>query len=312
MTQQPIIQRPKKVSIRKLWNQEEDFTKWLEENIDYLNEAIGFDITIESREAKVGPFRVDLYGEDNSGNKVIVENQFEKTDHSHLGQIITYLTNLEANIAIWITKEPTEEHIKAVDWLNETTPNDISFYLIKLEAIQVGDNVTPLFTVIKRPTLEKKQIGSAREEHARRHIFREKFWTQFLDEINKENSLFRNISPTTDSWVGIGMGRAGINLNLVVSQRYARCEIFINRGSKEENKKIFDYFFNLKSKIEEDFGGELIWERMEDNVTSRIKYQLDGVNIFNEEDWSKMSQFMIDGAKRMHKAFIEPIRKLKA
>ncbi len=80
------IQKIKRVPLRELWRKEDkDFTKWLEEHIDFLNDAIGFDISIESREEKVGPFKVDLYGEDNFGNKVIIENQLEKSDHNHLG-----------------------------------------------------------------------------------------------------------------------------------------------------------------------------------------------------------------------------------
>ena len=309
------IQKIKRVPLRELWRKEDkDFTKWLEEHIDFLNDAIGFDISIESREEKVGPFKVDLYGEDNFGNKVIIENQLEKTDHNHLGQLITYLTNLGANIAIWICKEPTEEHIKAIDWLNEVSPDDISFYLIKLEAIRIGDDspAGPLFTVVKRPTTEKKQIGAEKKEYAQRHVFREKFWTQFLTEINKKNSLFANISPSTDNWIGIGMGRGGFNLNLVISKRYARAEIYINRGEMEENKKAFDSLYSLKDEIEKEFGGKLTWERMEDNVTSRIKHQLDGVNVTNEEDWPKMNEFIIDAAEKMHRAFKDPIRKLKA
>lgn len=308
------IQKIKRVPLRELWRKEDkDFTKWLEEHIDFLNDAIGFDISIESREEKVGPFKVDLYGEDNFGNKVIIENQLEKTDHNHLGQLITYLTNLGANIAIWICKEPTEEHIKAIDWLNEVSPDDISFYLIKLEAIRIGDEspAGPLFTVVKRPTTEKKQIGLEKKEYAQRHVFREKFWTQFLAEINKKNSLFANISPSTDNWIGIGMGRGGFNLNLVISKKYARAEIYINRGEMEENKKAFDSLYNLKDEIEKEFGGKLTWERMEDNVTSRIKHQLDSVNITNEEDWPKMNAFIIDAAERMHRAFKDPIRKIE-
>jgi len=308
------IQKIKRVPLRELWHKEDkDFTKWLEEHIDFLNDAIGFDISIESREEKVGPFKVDLYGEDNFGNKVIIENQLEKTDHNHLGQLITYLTNLGANIAIWICKEPTEEHIKAIDWLNEVSPDDISFYLIKLEAIKIGDDspAGPLFTVVKRPTTEKKQIGLEKKEYAQRHVFREKFWTQFLTEINKNNSLFADISPSTENWIGIGMGRGGFNLNLVISKKYARAEIYINRGEMEENKKAFDSLYNLKDEIEKEFGGKLTWERMEDNVTSRIKHQLDGVSVINEEDWPKMNEFMIDAAERMHRAFKDPIRKLK-
>src|SRR3989344_1399148 len=106
------VQKLKKVSLREIWIKEDkDFTRWLENNIDYLSDVLGFDITIESREEKVGPFKSDLYGEDKFGNNIIIENQLEKTDHTHLVQIITYLTNLEAKKAIWITKEPTDEHI---------------------------------------------------------------------------------------------------------------------------------------------------------------------------------------------------------
>lgn len=310
----PAIQKIKKVSLREIWNKEDkDFTCWLEKHIDYLNDVLGFDISIESREEKVGPFKVDLYGEDNFGNKVIIENQLEKTDHAHLGQIITYLTNLEANTAIWIAKEPTEEHARAIDWLNETTPDDISFYLVKIEAIRIGDDspAAPLFTIIKKPTIERKAIGSEKKEHATRHIFRERFWTQFLNEVGKKNQLFNNVSPSTDSWIGIGIGKTGINLNLVVSKKYARAEIYINRGKQEENKRVFDYFFSHKDKIEKEFDDKLTWERMEGGITSRIKYQLNGVNIFNEKDWPKMNNFLIDSSERMYKAFKEITKMLK-
>jgi hypothetical protein len=300
------IGKIKKVSLRELWTREDqDFTKWLEENIDYLNDVIGFDISIESREENVGPFRVDLYGEDNNGNKVIIENQLEKTDHTHLGQIITYLTNLEAKTAIWISSDPIEEHKKAIDWLNETTPDDISFYLIQLEAIKIGDEqiAAPLFTVIKRPSAKIKQIGAEKKEYAQRHIIRKEFWTQFISEINKTNSMCSNLSPVTENWIPIALGMGGVSINLVVSKKLARSEIYINRGTKEENKRIFDYFLAQKDKIESDFGGELVWERMEDNVTSRIKNQLDGVDVSNKEDWEEMNNFLIESAIKMDVAF---------
>ena len=308
------IGKIKKVSLREIWPKEDrDFTVWLEENIDYLNEVLDLNITIESREEKVGPFKVDLYGEDNLGNKVIIENQLEKTDHTHLGQIITYLTNLEANTAIWIAREPTEEHAEAIDWLNLSTPDNISFYLVKVEAIRIGDNPSsaPLFTVIRKPTIEKKQLGSERKEYAQRHITREKFWAQFLENIRGKSSLFSKHNPTTESWIGTTIGRGGISINLVISKKYARSEVYMNTGNKDENKKIFDYFFKHKEEIESVFGEPLVWERMEDNVTSRVKYQLDGVDVFNENDWPKMNDFICDGAERMKKAFQEAVRKYK-
>jgi hypothetical protein len=307
------IGKIRKVSLRELWKREDKgFTKWLEEHIDYLNDVIGFDISIESREENVGPFRVDLYGEDNNGNKVIIENQLEKTDHTHLGQIITYLTNLEANTAIWISSDPVEEHKKAIDWLNETTPDDISFYLIQLEAIKIGDEpiAAPLFTVVKRPSYKIKQIGEEKKKHAQRHVIRKDFWTHFINSINKKNSMCNNVNPGTENWLPIAIGMSGVSINIVISKKYARSEIYINRGTKEENKRIFDYFFSNKSSIETDFGSQLTWERMEDNVTSRIKHQLDGVDVSKKDDWDRMIEFLIDSAIRMDQAFKKHIPKI--
>ena len=309
----PSIGRIKKVDIRKMWESEAAFTKWLAENIDYLNEKVNLDITVQKSEKNVGPYRVDIYGEDGSGNKVIIENQLEKTDHTHLGQILTYLVNLDANIAIWITTNPIEEHRQVIEWLNETTPDSMYFYLIKVEGINMEGQpfVAPLFTVIEGPTEEQKKIGAEKKEYAKRHIVREKFWAQFIEAMNQKNNLCQNINPGTDAWISIAMGMAGVSLNLVVTGNYVRSEIYINRGDIKKNKEIFDYFEKSKKEIEKNFGGPLVWERMEDRVTSRIKHQLDNVDIFNEEDWSKMNAFLIDSAMRMHKVFREYVQRLR-
>jgi len=308
------IGKIQKVDLREIWKHEAtDFTRWLADNIDYLNEVINLDISVNTTEGNVGPYRVDIYGEDGSGNKIIIENQLEKTDHTHLGQILTYLVNLDANIAIWITPNPVEEHQKVVEWLNETTPDNMRFYLIKVEGIKIEgqSSVAPLFTVVEGPTQERKKIGAEKKEFAQRHTVRKEFWSQFIEVMNQKNTLCQNVSPSTDAWIGVAMGLSGVGLNLVVSKNYARTEIYINRGDIEENKKVFDFFFTMKDKVEKDFGGSLVWERMEERVTSRIKYQLDGVDVFNENDWKKMNDFMVDAATRMHKAFKDPVQQLK-
>ena len=102
---------------------------------------------------------------------------------------------------------------------------------------------------------------------------------------------------------------SGVGINLVVTRNYARSEVYINRGSKGENKKIFDYFFEHKDQIEKNFGAQLVWERMDDKVTSRIKWQLDDVSVFEESDYQKMNEFLIYGLERMRKSFSELVRK---
>lgn len=143
-----------------------------------------------------------------------------------------------------------------------------------------------------------------------RHIVRLKFWEQFLNASNQKNNLFSNNSPSKESWIGKGMGMSGGNMNLGISGNYCRCEIYINKGTKELNKEIFDYLFDRKDKIEEIAGKELVWERMDNNKTSRIKLELSGVSYFEEDDWEKMIDYLIDASVRMEKAFREPINKL--
>ena len=136
------------------------------------------------------------------------------------------------------------------------------------------------------------------------------FWEQFINFNNSKNSFTKNLSPSRDSWIGISIGISGISINSVVSKNYARNEIYINRGDKQKNKEIFDFFEKHKSEIENEYGNHLEWERMDDRVTCRIKDQLNEVNVFNKEDWGKMNDFLQTTLVKMEKAFREPVKKL--
>lgn len=136
------------------------------------------------------------------------------------------------------------------------------------------------------------------------------FWSRFLDYVNQKNQLFSNISPSKDNWVGIGIGMTGVNVNLVATGSHVRVEIYFNRGDKIENKACFDFIKDQKEQIEKVFGEELVWERMDENVSCRIKSQLDDVSVFDVDDWDEMIKFMTVTSEKMVKAFKEPVRKL--
>lgn len=309
------IRKIRHVPLREIWPREDtDFTVWLEDNIDYLNDALGFDITVEQREKPVGPFSLDLYGEDANGGKVIIENQLEKTDHDHLGKVLTYMSNLEGKKAIWISPTPREEHARAIDWLNEFTPDDIAFYLVKLEAIRIGDHpvVAPQFTVVKGPSEEVKQIGSEKKADAKRHKARESFWTQFIDHMNTQNDLYTNISPTFRQVLVRSMGVTGVGLNVYCTKKYVRGEIYMSKGKREENKSIFDFLFDQRQQIEAAYGGELVWERLDQGIHTRIKHQLDDVDWTNEKDWPRIMEFLSDSTTRFEQAFRDPIKQYKS
>ena len=162
---------------------------------------------------------------------------------------------------------------------------------------------------IIRVAEKNRQELNNKQEVSNAETVRYAFWSQFLKEANKESDLCRDLSPSKFSWIGVASGMSGVSINLVVSGSYARVEIYINKGVVQ-NKEIFDYFFKHKEQIEKDFCAPLVWERKDDKVTSRIKWQLDGVSVFEESDYPKMNKFLIDGMDRMEKAFAEPIKNL--
>src|SRR5262249_26060682 len=124
--------RLERVELREVWEKEaEDFTPWLgtEANITLLGDSIGLDLEVEAQEKEVGPFRADILCKDTAtGNWVLIENQLERTDHTHLGQLLTYAAGLSAVTVVWIASEFTDEHRATLDWLNEITNEQFTFF----------------------------------------------------------------------------------------------------------------------------------------------------------------------------------------
>ena len=87
-----MIGKIERVALRYLWKHEAyDFTAWLQDHIDVLNDASGLSLSNPAREQSAGSFNVDLVAEDEAGNPVIIENHLEKSDHNHHGKLITYI-----------------------------------------------------------------------------------------------------------------------------------------------------------------------------------------------------------------------------
>mgnify|MGYP000120728751 CR=1 FL=1 len=312
-----LIGRLQKVPVREVWkNEEKDFTPWLEENLDILGDSIGFNLSIIEREKRVGRyFEVDILAEDPSGNYVIIENQFGKSDHDHLGKLLTYMINLGAKTAIWICENPKPEHIQVINWLNEISPQDTSFYLIKLEVFKIEESPpAPYFSVIVKPTEELKEVGKEKTELVSIRIgnIRREFWSSLLKKIKSRHiKLFSTISPSNDNWISTGAGITGLSYYYVILMDSARIELYIDTGNKERNKEIFDRFYAEKEDIEREFGDELEWRRLDEKRSSKITKTVINKGLRDEESWDEIQDKMIDAMIRLEAAFRNRIMKLK-
>ncbi len=145
--------RIERVSVRSIWPSESgDFTPWLAENLHFLGEAIGTELELEVEEKSVGSFRADILAKDISTDSwVLIENQLGRTDHCHLGQLITYAAGLKAVTIVWIAEQFTDEHTAALDWLNTISDDSVCFFGVQVEVWSINESTAPKFNVVNRP-----------------------------------------------------------------------------------------------------------------------------------------------------------------
>lgn len=300
-----MVGRLSKVDLRIVWMKEaKDFSTWLENNLDILSEQIGFNLSPLEREKSAGAFSADIFAEGPNGDTVVIENQLEKTDHDHLGKLITYLSNLEAKTAIWITSDPRPEHANAVNWLNEISPADTAFFLIKVEAYKIGESEpAPLFTTICAPSEEAKKIGEQRQHLAARHLERLDFWEQLLEKAKLKTKLHINVSPSKDNWIAAGAGKSGMGWSYSITMNKGSVELYIDRGAekKDETDKIFEKIYNSREKIESQFGESLVWDKVEGRRICRIKSFCEIGGLKDTELWEKIQDDLIDRMVRLEK-----------
>ncbi len=97
------------VELREAWPHEAlDFTPWLAENLDRLSKVIDIQLELVETEQSVDEFNADILARNPTDDSlVLIENQLERSDHTHLGQILTYLAGLEAHTVIWVARSFT-------------------------------------------------------------------------------------------------------------------------------------------------------------------------------------------------------------
>lgn len=224
----PLLGRLQRVELRQAWfGEASDFTPWLAlpENIALLGEMIGIELEVESYEKNVGPFRADILCRDTiAGHYVLIENQLERTDHMHLGQLLTYAAGLEAVTIIWVASRFTEEHRAALDWLNNATTTGFDFFGLEVELWRIGDSaMAPKFNVVSKPNDWSKSVREQAPPQAgqftetqQRHL---QFWTQFREHLVQRESPIRSGRPSKDPWTNVAVGRTHFALQAWNSMR---------------------------------------------------------------------------------------------
>ncbi len=296
-----------KVNLREIWSDEaRDFTPWLaqEENLQLLGSEIGCDLTLIKTEANVGRYNVDILAMDSdSESKVIIENQLEETNHDHLGKLVTYAAGHDVLLAIWIVKKAKEEHVRAIEWMNEKIGENIGFFLIEIEALKIGNsNPAPRFNIIVRPNQWAKAVKAdvASGELTNTKQKQLEFWTSLKSFIENNDQALSCHTPAAQHWYNFAIGTSKAHIALTVDTRKSAlaCELYITR-----DKALFNFLSENKEELEKKLGSSCEW--IEAEKASRIVLRHSVAELFSENENLQNSnmQWCLDNVRLFRKVF---------
>ena len=310
----------KKINLRDVWKDEGQFSDWLAENLSRLGDELGMALERSEREKAVGPFSADIICADQiSKFDVVIENQFTRTDHDHLGKMITYASGLQSQIIIWVAPRFRDEHRSAIDWLNDISGPETGFFGVVLEVFQISDSAyAPHFDIVARPNDWQRQVkrssstsrGMPPNETALKLM---SFWEDVRAYFEKRSDFM-----TEQSSVRVGNTKFDFThyFPSTVPRHYLRAkfnrditqfhvEIFLS-GSRDRPEYSQDWLKHLmavKDEIEEVAGAPLIWDNPEQNVEMSIRYKPETANIDDTTARTELLARIYDDVHCLDRAF---------
>lgn len=303
---------------RDVWTSESgDFTPWLADNLDVLAEELGLSLTLTAMEVPVGDFRLDIQAQTPDGQTVIIENQLERTDHGHLGQLLVYASGLEAAAVVWVSPRFRDEYRRTLDWLNERTDTGVNFFGVEVGVVQIGDAGprAPVFEVVARPNDWQKGVkeGAPGGKNSPQgpsplNAQRQDFFLEVLAEVVAARPTIRMPSRGTGSWISFASGPFGNWDISATGDGRMRVEAYLDTGVGAVNKQLFDEMHAQAETWEAKAGVPLAWERLDDKRASRIGSYYEGFDYEDEAARSAARQWIVKAALGMFDAMNDTLR----
>ena len=316
MTTQELGRLEPVVDLRSIWaTEDQNFTPWLAqpENLAVLSETLDMKLATEGTEQGVGPFRADILCRDTQDDSlVLIENQLERTDHNHLGQLLTYAAGLQTVTIIWVSATFTDEHRAALDWLNEITEDRFRFFGLEIELWRIGESpAAPKFNVVSRPnnwyrTTQRMASGEIPESA----LQQQRFWEQLSQHLEKRAGNVRLAAPPARAWTSYGLRRTGFLLDAILHPRAGQIRVEL-RLTGPDSKAHFALLAEMKEAIETEIGAQLEWAEQPNNNVSRIILNRKG-DPTDESAWPELAEWTAETLEKFDAAFRERVKDLNA
>ena len=312
-----------KVGVRSKWpNEERDFTPWLSKNLHILGNELGMKLELVQTEVPVGPYFLDIQANDlDQSVLVAIENQLEETDHTHLGQLLTYATGCGVGTAIWVAPEFGYEHAQALDRLNKWTGDSVQFFGVKVEVIKnaAQSSLDARFHKVvylggwnKKLTLRSGEMPSITRRYYDlfQPLITELRQLGFADRVTQSFGRASRLFPSPRR-EGIGYE---VSLVPWKNRDAAWVLLHINTGDKDQNKWIFDELQTdreaIESSIDPGSGSQWEWLRFNGAAFSQIGFSRPCSIDDSPDKLEETRAWMLDLLPKLKEAFEPRLQKL--
>lgn len=299
------------VPFASMWANEREFTAWLsrEENLERLKNTLGLEFTLEGVEMAVGPYSADIVGRDLENARVVVECQYGKTNHDHLGKLITYSSGLNASTIIWIAETFSEEHQKSIEWLNNHTDGDTQVYALRVELFRIEDSPPAIqFIIVEGPKAAGRTHARGTEQLTDAQQLQLDFWTLFSKRLLEKQVVARTQEPGPRYWFNVPLGHSGVYLSNICNTFDERIGVRVyvrNTVAEVALPQLIDQ----QQEIENEIGEKLEWDA---NPTAKDKVIAlrRKVDLNERSKWPEYVDWMVDKVSKFRAAFAPRIQQI--
>ncbi len=309
MTAIPVQRRTQVFNLTEVWGRESLFSDWLvsDDGLAFLAEELGLVIANPRRESRPGSFPCDIVGElaGDPDHVVVIENQWGRTDHDHLGKMLTYAAVHRAMTAVWIAERVADDHRAVVDWLNANTPESVAFFLAEIKAFKIGASpAAPFLDVLCRPNYSTKSPSTPERAEWRRS-----FWSDIDDAMRKRHPNFKMPAATGSYWRAISVGRQGFNLEMLLTKKNGTVGLNLFMQPAGWTDDAFRQLHGQREAIEAELGVQLQWLPQEHRKSSKILWEVD-LDPGDEANRSRIIEWFVANTPRFHSVFRDRVRQL--
>ena len=304
------------VELRACWPDEaRHFTPWLAtpDALAILGQALGLELEFVAKEVPADRYSADILARDQTtGFLVVIENQLDKTDHKHFGQVLTYAAVLDAKTVVWIAQKFGDEHLKVVQWLNELTKGELALFGVELQVWRIGNSApAPRFDVVCSPNEIVRQAKEAveSEEFSETRKLQLAFWNAVRTSLEQTGKFTSLRSPRPQTWFDVALGNANIRLQLFANTDDKKVGVKLYMGHRVAAQALRQ-LEPMRPQIEQEVGGALDWDPHPEKQDRVIRLVRSG-DIADQATWPELIKWVTSTTVAFKHAFAPRVAQLQ-